>query len=142
MLLTKEKKTQPEYCELSFIWGKMNITLEAVFQIALRNFCGSRAEVSIYVILVKGGVVHAIKHIFSAEGCCTLVKATDSQEEQMSPWMILVLFYIWGDARIGLIKSSPKNGCLETCSAKFFIAQCTSFLTSTLNSFHGRWRLK
>ena len=78
--------------ELSFIWDKMNITLEAAFQIALRNFCGSRGEVSIYVLLVKGGVVHAIKHTFSAEGCCTLVKATASQEEQRSLLMILVLF--------------------------------------------------
>ena len=68
MLLTERKKAQPE-C-LSFIWGKMNITLEAAFQIALRNFYGIRGEVSIYVLLVKGRVVHAIKHTFFAEGCC------------------------------------------------------------------------
>ena len=43
---------------------------------------------------------------------------------------------MWGDARIGLIKSSPENTYPKTCSV-FPSAQSTSFLISTLNPLLG-----
>lgn len=58
-----------------------------------------------------------------------------SHEEQTSSWRILVFFYIWGDARIGFIKS--KNIYLKTCSASFPRSQSTFLLTSTLSSAKG-----
>ena len=36
-------------------------------------------------------------------------KATASRKHQSSPWRVLVLFYIWGDTRIGLLKSAPEG---------------------------------
>ena len=57
----------------------------------------------------------------------------------MSPWRILVLFYIWGDSRIGLIKISSWKYLSEDLSCQFLPrpAQSTSFLLSTLNPFQG-----
>ena len=52
------------------------------------------------MILVKG--VRAVKHTFWQ-------RLAASHEEEISQLMILVLFQIQGDARIGLIKSSPEN---------------------------------
>ena len=43
------------------------------------------------------------------EGSASLMKVTASHKHQSSPWRILVPFYIWGDTRIGLIKSAPEG---------------------------------
>ena len=59
-----------------------------------------------YEILVKGKYMQSSTHF--------LQKVSASREEQTSPRRILVLFYIRGDARIGLIKSSPENIYLKT----------------------------
>ena len=53
------------------------------------------------------------------------------------PWRILVLFWAWGNARIGLIKS--ENIYLKTYSAIFPRAQSSSLLIYTLHSFRGYW---
>ena len=55
-------------------------------------------------------------------------------------WRILFFFQIGGDARIGLIKSSPKNiNYMKTCSSSFPRAQC---LTSGLHpEFPLLWQL-
>ena len=73
------KKNAHESCELSFIGRRMmTITLETVFQIALRN-CSQEAggKVSIDVILVKGGKFNQA-HIF-------LQKVPACHQEQSSP---------------------------------------------------------
>ena len=59
------------------------IAWETASQTALRNCPKTWGEVSIYVILVKR--VHAIKYTFW-QGVAAI------HEEQMSPFMILVLF--------------------------------------------------
>ena len=56
-------------------------------------------RVNISVILVT-------KHMRSSTH---LAEPCYSQEEQVSLFMVLVLFLIGGDARIQLIKSSPEN---------------------------------
>ena len=43
------------------------------------------------------------------EVSASLMKVTGSHKHQSSPWRILVPFYIWGDTRIGLIKSAPEG---------------------------------
>ena len=58
-----------------------------------------------------------------------VLKIAAAHQEQMSPWMSSVLFWIPGDVRIGLIKSSLETNYLKTCSANFPRAQSTSLLT-------------
>ena len=60
------------------------IAWETAFRIVLRN-CSKEVgrKVSIHVILVKE--VHAIQHIFFAEGSASLMKVIASHEEQTSP---------------------------------------------------------
>ena len=87
---------------------------ETAFQMALRN-CSKEVggKVSIYVILVKGEYMQSSTYF--------LQKVSASHEEQSSPWSILVLFQIWGDTRIGLIKSAPENSSLsEDLFCQFF----------------------
>ena len=61
------------------------IVQETAFQIALRN-CSKEvvAEVSIYVILVKGEYLQSSTY-FLRKVSASLVKVTASHEEQMSP---------------------------------------------------------
>ena len=104
----------------------------------------------IYVVLVKGEYMQA-NHIFF------LQKVSASLEEQMSPRRILVLFQIQGNARIRLIKSSPKNS-LNTCSASFSqnpvylipdlhfelfsgVLKVSSCRGSEFDSHRGRWQV-
>ena len=74
----------------------------------LRN-CSKDAvrKVSLYVILGKGAYIQS-SICFSSKVSTGLVKVIANQK-QMSPWLIVVLSQIWGDARIGLINSSPEN---------------------------------
>ena len=67
-------------------------------EILLQRGRGGMSDID--VILVKRG--EATKHTL-------LQKVTASHEEQTSPWKIFMLLQIWGNARSGLIKSSPKN---------------------------------
>ena len=77
--------------------------------------------------LVKG--VLAVKYTFWQ-------RLAANHKEQMSLLMILVLFQMWGEERIGLIKSNPINIYLKTYSTIFpRVQECLIFLTSTLNSF-------
>ena len=70
------------------------------FQPSLRKCSGEvGGKVVMYVTVVRG--VCAVKHTF-------LQKVDASHEEQMSSLMILLLYKIQGDERIGLIKS-PEN---------------------------------
>lgn len=79
----------------------------------------------------KGGV-HAIKHIFFAEGFWS------RHHHEGFP----VPCYVWADTRIGLIKLSLKiSTYLKTCSSSFF--QSTECFICALypgNSFRGNWR--
>ena len=81
------------------------VAWETVPQIALRN-CSQefRGKDSMYVILVN---TCNQAHIFS--GFCWSHEASASHAKQLSSLRILVFFYIWGDSRIGLIKSAPEN---------------------------------
>ena len=63
-----------------------------------------------------------------------------ASHEQTSPWRILGLFYIKGDARIGLIKSS-ENIYLNTCCASCASSQCASFQISARYWFRWWWGL-
>ena len=45
---------------------------------------------------------------------------------------------MWGDSRIGLIKSVTENICLKTYES--FLEQSASFQLPTLNSLHGMWK--
>ena len=85
-----------------------------------------------YEILVKGKYMQSSTHF--------LQKVSASREEQTSPRRILVLFYIRGDARIGLIKSSPENIYLKTWSASF--SQSTEGLLPDCHPelLSGGWR--
>jgi len=47
------------------------------------------------------------------------MRLSASHKEQSSPWKILVLFYIWGDKIIGLIKSTPENTYLKIYLSSF-----------------------
>ena len=77
----------------------------------------------------KGGV-HAINHILFVENFWSH-EASASHEKQSAPWRIVVLFEIWGDTRIGLIKSAPENIWLsEDLSCQF--PQSTECLISAL----------
>ena len=81
------------------------IAQEAAFQMALKYRCtGVGRNATVYVILVKREVYTAM-HTFLQKFAAGLLKATASHEEQTSP-RILVLFWIQGDERIALIKSS------------------------------------
>ena len=74
----------------------------------LRN-CSKEAvrKVSLYVILGKGAYIQS-SICFSSKVSTGLVKVIANQK-QMSPWLIVILSQIWGDARIGLINLSPEN---------------------------------
>ena len=79
---------------------------------------GRESNVSIYVILVKGKYMQSSTFLnyyffFFFGRRFLLVK------RQASPWRNLVLFSIWGDTRVRLIKSAPENICLKACSASF-----------------------
>ena len=116
--LSTKKDAQRENCKLSFIWGKnedctpgqsTSHSSEKLFQ------RGSRGR-SIYMILVKGEF-SAIKHLFYKT-------FSASHEELMSSWRDLVLFWIWGDVKIGIMKSVSENmksvlvtqSCLNSCA--------------------------
>ena len=62
--------------------------------------------------------IHAIKHIFSQKVSTSLVKSLLVNKESL-PWRILVFFQIWGDIRVGFIKSTPENIYLRTSLASF-----------------------
>ena len=128
-------------CELSFIWGKIkSADWETAPQIALRNCSKEAGGWSVYMRFWWRGDTCSQAHIFP--GFCYSCEAFASHEKQMSPWRILVLFYIRRDLRIGLIKiSSWKYLTIwrEDLSCQFLPppAQSTSFLLSTLNPFQG-----
>ena len=107
---------------LGFIGGRVRaIARETAFQIALRN-CSKEVggRPSIYVISVKGKYMKSSIY-FLQKFSASLLKAAAIHEEHMSPWWIFVLFQIWGDIRIRLIKSSPENILLsEGLLCKFF----------------------
>lgn len=100
MLLTERKKAQPE-C-LSFIWGSEY------------NSGGSISDSSETSVELEGGQYICAfgereewsmqSSTFFAEGCCEGIESYYDQEEQMFPWMILVLSIF----EIGLMKSSKK----------------------------------
>ena len=111
-----KKKAQCESCELSFLWAKLRtVAREIASQLVLRNFSEAvGGKVSIDMILVKG------EYTQSSTYFCR------SHKEQMSPWKTLVLVYIQGNARIGLIKSSPGDTDLKTCSVSFPVSTLKS----------------
>ena len=122
----------PKRIMSSLIWGKMKtVAWDTAFQIALRN-CSRKAagKTSIYVIWVKGQYLQSGTYILQKVSA-SLVKVNARHEEQTSPWRISVLFYIWEDARIGLIKSAPENIYLKTCPSSF--SQSTEYLISALH---------
>ena len=100
MVLSTVKNVQRVSCELSFIGDKIRlIAWETASQIALRNRSeevGGGQGVSVHMWFRWRGI-RAIKHTFWQ-------KVAASHEEQMSLLMILVLFYIWEDARIWAYK--------------------------------------
>ena len=68
-----------------------------------------------------------------------------SHEEQKSPWKIIEIFQIQGDARIGLMKFSPENIYLKICSASFPEHRVSNSLSPPeLLSIHiesdGKWQ--
>ena len=63
---------------------------------------------SLFPSWVPLGLTSSQAHILQ-KFAASLPRVTTSQEEQTSPWRILMLFEIQGDARIGCIKSSPKH---------------------------------
>ena len=83
------------------------IALETASQIALRNYSEEvEGGKSVYLWLWWRRI-HAIKHRFLQKLAASHVKFAashvifaTSHEKQVSPLMILVLFYIWEDARI------------------------------------------
>ena len=82
----KKKKTQPESCELRFVWGQNEDyspgdSLSDSSEKLLQRGKGEGQSV-LYLILVKR--VHAVKHRFWQ-------KIVASQKEQMSLLMILVI---------------------------------------------------
>ena len=81
-------------------------------------------DINIYVILVKRDRSNQ-SHIWK--------KVAASYEEQVSLLMILVLFWIWKDAR----NWTHKIFYLKACSARFPRSQNASYLISTLNSYRG-----
>ena len=81
-------------------------------------------DINIYVILVKRDRSNQ-SHIWK--------KVAASYEEQVSLLMILVLFWIWEDAR----NWTHKIFYLKACSARFPRSQNASYLISTLNSYRG-----
>ena len=96
------KDVQLESCKLSFIWGKMRTAAqEAVPQIALRD-CSEEA--------VWEGRYNWFWWSWSSMQSSTyFIMFSASHEELMSPWRDLVLFQIWGNAKIGTMKSVPEN---------------------------------
>ena len=66
----------------------------------------------------KGGI-HAIRHRFFQKVSAHLVKLSASHEEQLLPWRILVLSWVWEDTRIGLRKISSWKYLFEDLSCQF-----------------------
>ena len=105
----KKKKAQCESCEYSFIWGKMRTAAkETAPQIALRNCPKEVGWRSVYIWFCRRGNI-CIKHIFFPKVSASLMTVTAGPKEPTSPWRTLVLLYIWGDIRIGLINHSPET---------------------------------
>ena len=114
--------------QLNFIWGIMRTEAQDTApQIALTN-CSKEGEGQ-YLCDFGGERVHAIEHVsrrYLLVSWSLLLVMSKS-----SLWSILVLFYVWGDVRIGFIKSAPENTYLKTCSANFSLS--TECLISVLH---------
>ena len=123
-----KKNAQRDSCELSFILGKMKWQYpEDSTQAALRNCSKEVMGRSVYLWFWWKGI-YAIKQFFFF---FFLQKVSCSHQEQLSPWKILVFFYIWRDIRIGLIKLTPEiTDHLRICSVSF--SQSTEYLISAL----------
>ena len=92
-VLLTEKNAQCESCGLSFIWCKMRtITWEAAFQIALRNCSGEVGGRSVRMRFWWRGGPWSQAHSFLQKVAAILMKFIASHEEQIPPWMTLVLF--------------------------------------------------
>ena len=100
----KEKLAQHESGEPTFIWGKMKtVAQKTESQIALWN-CSKQVEGKVNICDFAEGQFHAIKHVSIG-----FLLVMMSWRDELSPWRDLLLFYIWGDLRIGLTKSVPEN---------------------------------
>ena len=95
-----KKTTQCESCESSFTWGKVGTTTRGRASRSSEKLCLQRERSVSHAILAGRGVC-VVKLTF-----CQRFPA--SPEGQMSPLLILVLFCIWDDTRIGLINFSPE----------------------------------
>ena len=144
-----KKDIQLESCELSFNWGKVRTAVwEAASQIALRD-CFKVA-------------VGESQHIrFSWKGNSipwrTFYKRFfPSHEDLMSPWMDLVVLYIWENARIEIIKSVPKSiqlskdlshqipwstECLIPPWTLSRVVEVNSYSNMGFNLRRGRWQM-
>ena len=97
------KKMKKVSWELSFIWGQSkNCSMgDSTSDSSERLLQRGRGKSKMYKILVKGD--------FSAIKCLLYKRLSASHRELMSPWRDLVLFWIRGDAKIGIMKSVPES---------------------------------
>ena len=137
-LKTKQNKTKHSItweCKLSIIWSKTKtIAWETAFHIVLRNFSRQvGGEISV-IYDFREEEIPAIKYAFRHR---LAASHKDVTVNGVSVLFCFVLFFkIWGNARIGLIKSSG-NINLKSCFAVFSRAQSASSLLSRLSSFQG-----
>ena len=102
---------------------------EAASQVALRDCPKAAVGEGQYIKFWWRGVQY--------HEALNLQKVFVSPEGMMSLWRDLVLPQIWGDARIKMVKSVPKNICLKSCPTRFPGAQSALL---HLNSLRDCWK--